>query len=135
MFNFVRTKYFYISIFSILFLFILSFATFVFINHSKNDTPVPSTREVEVSKNEPEFSWYTKTISAKFVGVESGKIILLDEEDNIKFSYGSQDISVAQYVKLQNNYRKGDKIQIEVQSLVNTSSGEVVKRESSKIFL
>lgn len=134
MFDFVRTKYFYISIFSILFLFILSFATFVFINHSKNDTLIPS-KEVEVAKNEPEFSWYTKTISAKFVGVESGEIILLDEEDNVNFSYGSQDIPVVQYVKLQNNYRKGDKVQIEEQSFVNTSSGEIVKRESSKIFL
>ena len=135
MFDFVKTKYFYISIFSVLFLLILSFTTFVFVKPTKNDTLVPSTKEVEVAKNEPEFSWYTKTISAKFVGVESGEIILLDEEDNVNFSYGSQDIPVAQYVKLQNNYRKGDKIQIEVQSLVNTSSGEVVKRESSKIFL
>ena len=135
MFNFVKTKYFYISIFSILFLLVLSFATFVLVKPTKNDTLIPSTKKVEVAKNEPEFSWYTKTISAKFVGVESGKIILWDEEDDIKFSYGSQDIPILQYKNLQNNYQKGDKVQIEVQSLVNTSSGEVVKRESSKIFL
>lgn len=90
-------------------------------------------KQVE-TKKEPNLSWFHKNIQAEFKGVEYDRIVVYDAEDDMEFSLSQQDMTFSTYLQLR-NYRKGEKVNIEVQSLVDLDTDEVVKRECNNIWL
>lgn len=78
--------------------------------------------------------WKWKTIVAEYEGVKGDEIIVYDAEDDITFVYRLQDIGLGKYINLK-NLPSGTKVHIEVNSLVDESTGEILKRQSYKIWL
>jgi len=79
--------------------------------------------------------WKCKTVQAVFKGLDRDMVIVYDTEDDTTFEYGSQGMPYSLYVQFLNNVREGSKVNIEVNSLVRPDTGEVLRRESHKIWL
>lgn len=114
-----------LAILAILFLTLLMSAC----NSQESDGYQPPQR---VEQTTPVWKW--KTIVAEYKGVKGDEIIVYDAEDDITFVYRLQDIGWGKYINLK-NLPSGAKVHIEVYSLVDELTGEILQRQSYKIWL
>lgn len=102
-----------------------------------DNTARPSTEKVETISERPpapgQSVWKWKTIEAEFKGVRNNKVMVYDAEDKITFAVLPREIPLVQRSQFL-NMREGTTVHIEVHSLVDENTGEVVKRELSKIW-
>lgn len=114
-----------LAILAILFLALLISAC----NSQERDGYQPS---YHVKQTTPVWKW--KTIMAEYKETKGSEIIVYDAEDDMTFVYRLQDIGLGKYINLK-NLPSGAKVHIEVNSLVDESTGEILKRQSYKIWL
>jgi len=87
-----------------------------------------------ITEKQSEPVWKWKTITAEYKGIDCGRVIVYDTEDDMTFKYSAQDLGLGMYLKMKNS-PVGTKVKIEVDSLVDESTGEVLERQSYKLWL
>lgn len=87
---------------------------------------------ITAKQSEPVWKW--KTITAEYKGIDCERVIIYDAEDDMTFKYTAQDLGLGMYLKMK-NLPIGTKVKIEVDSLVDESTGEILKRQSYKLWL
>lgn len=101
-------------------------------NYQSQQNIVENSQSDSVPQSNPVWKW--KTITAEYKGIDCGRIVVYDAEDDMTFKYTAQNLGLGMYLKMKNS-PVGTKVKIEVDSLVDESTGEVLQRESYKLWL
>lgn len=86
-----------------------------------------------ITEKQSEPVWKWKDITAEYTGVDCERVVVYDAEDNMTFKYTAQDLGLGTYLRMKNS-PVGTKVKIEVDSLVDESTGEVLERQSYKLW-
>ena len=87
---------------------------------------------ITTQQSEPVWKW--KTVTAEYKGIDCERIVIYDAEDDMTFKYTAQDLGLGMYLKMK-HLPVGTKVKIEVDSLVDEATGEILKRQSYKLWL
>lgn len=87
---------------------------------------------ITAKQSEPVWKW--KTVTAEYEGIDCERIVIYDAEDDMTFKYTAQDLGLGMYLKMK-YLPIGTKVKIEVDSLVDEATGEILKRQSYKLWL